>query len=191
MPDKDQSNTNTKSIEQYSLWKILLIWALATVPMGLLAWVIYPTLVPRIKMESSIFLWILMIIGLMWQVALSFIILYREHGTLRPSAIRYRTWRQQPRDPKTVQPRAILWLWLIPSLVLAVVLALFVAPAIKRIWTSIIPFFAEPSGYSLQKLAEQPEKWVGAWYLVGLMLVHIVGNYLIWRGVFVPQYITA
>ncbi len=192
MPDKDKSNTNIKSVEQYSLCKILLIWALATVPMGLLAWVIYPALAPRMKMESGIVLWILMLIGLMWQVALSLIILYREHGTLRLSAIRYRTWRQQPRDPKTGQPRAILWLWLIPALVLSAVLALVVNSMIKKAWTSVLPFLAEPAGYNLQVLADTPEKWVGAWFLLGLMLVQIVGNYLygeefLFRSILLPK----
>ncbi len=192
MLDKNQGNTNIKSIEQYSLWKILLIWALATVPMGLLAWVIYPTLEPRMKMESGIFLWILMIIGLMWQVALSFIILYREHGTLRPSAIRYRTWRQHPRDPKTGQPRAILWLWLIPGLAVSAVLAIVVGSEIQKAWTSVIPFFSVPPGYDLQDLTNTPGKWVGAWFLIGLVLVHIVGNYLygeefLFRSILLPK----
>ena len=69
-------------------------------------------------MHPGIFLWVLMIIGLMWQVVLSFIILYRETGTLNMGAIRQRTWRQRPRDPKTGEPRGRLWLWLIPLIVL-------------------------------------------------------------------------
>ena len=39
---------------------------------------------------------------------------------------------------------------------------------------------------------DTPERWVGAWYLVGLMLIHIVGNYLLgeellFRSVLLPK----
>ena len=97
----EQGSSSTESMEQYSLLKVLGIWVLAAAPMGLLAWIVFPALAPRVNMTPGILLWILMIIGLMWQVLLSFVILYREEGTLNLSAIRYRTWRQRPRDPKT------------------------------------------------------------------------------------------
>ena len=133
-----------------------------------------------------------MIVGLLWQVVLSLVILYREHGTLRSSAIRHRTWRQQPRDPKTDQPRAILWLWLIPALVLSAVLAPVVNSVIQKVWTSVLQFFAAPPGNDLQELTNTPEKWIGAWYLVGLMLVHLVSNYLygeefLFRSILLPK----
>ncbi len=192
MKKADVANSDLESIAQYSLWQILGIWALAAVPMGLLAWVVFPAFAPRARMDPGIFLWILMIIGLMWQVVLSAVILYREHGTLRPREIRQRTWRQKPRDPKTGQPRAVLWLWLIPALVLSAVLAIVVSSVIQKAWTSVIPFFSAPPGYDLQELTNTPEKWVGAWYLVGLMLVHIVGNYLygeefLFRSILLPK----
>ena len=83
---------------QYSLLKILGIWVLAAAPMALLAWVVTPALAPRVDMHPGIFLWVLMIVGLLWQVVLSFALLYSEEGTLNLAAIRYRTWRQQPRE---------------------------------------------------------------------------------------------
>jgi len=164
--------------EQYSLAKILGIWVVTAAPMGLLAWIIFPALVSGVNMEPGIFLWILMIIGMMWQVVLSLAILYREEGTLNLPAIRRRTWRQQPRDPKTGQPRGRLWLWLIPVIILEFVLAMGIGPVIDGAWTSILPFFAEPPGFSLEALADTPEKWIGAWYLLGLWLLQMVGNYL-------------
>ncbi len=86
---------------QYSLAQILGVWLLAAAPMGLLAWVVFPALVNRVSMHPGLLLWALMIAGLMWQVALALIILYRETGTLSLPAIRHRTWRQQTRDPRT------------------------------------------------------------------------------------------
>ena len=88
-----KNSITTQSNSQYSLAQILGIWAAAAVPMGLLAWVVFPALAPRVNLHPGIFLWVLMIIGLMWQVVLSFAILYREESTLNLSAIRYRTWR--------------------------------------------------------------------------------------------------
>ena len=184
---------SNESNSQYSLAQILGIWAAAAVPMGLLAWVVLPALVPSVNMEPGIFLWVLMIIGLLWQVVLSLVILYREEGTLNLSAIRHRTWRQQPRDPNTGKVNKRLWWWLIPMF--AVQLAIQfggVAMAIDRVWTLIFPFLAEPPGFSMQALFETPERWVGAWYLVGLMLLQIVGNYLwgeefLFRSVLLPK----
>lgn len=84
MNKAEMDSANQKTLAQYSFWQILGIWALATVPMGLLAWVVFPAFASKVRMEPGIFLWILMIVGLMWQVLLSLVILYREHGSLRP-----------------------------------------------------------------------------------------------------------
>ena len=192
MNKAEMDSANQKTLAQYSFWQILGIWALATVPMGLLAWVVFLAFASKVRMEPGIFLWILMIVGLMWQVLLSLVILYREHGSLRPSLVRHRTWRQRPRSPKTGQPRAILWLWLIPALILAAALTFVVGGMIQRAWTSALPFLAAPPGYEMQELTKTPEKWIGAWYLVGLMLIHIVGNYLygeeyLFRSILLPK----
>ena len=186
------NTTSTQTNGQYSLAKILGLWVAVAAPMGLLAWVVFPALKDRVSMHPGILLWILMIIGLMWEVILSLVILYRETGTLKLGAIRHRTWRQQPRDPKTGQPRAKLWLWLIPIIVLAGVFEFTASPALRRFWTSIFPFFAEPPGYSLEALMDTPEQWVGAWYLLVLWAFQFVGNYLLgeeflWRSVLLPK----
>jgi hypothetical protein len=86
----------------------------------------------------------------------------------------------------------ILWLWLIPALLLGGVLALVVGGLIQRLWISAFPFFAPPPGYELQELTTTPDRWVGAWYLIGLMLIHIVGNYLygeefLFRSILLPK----
>jgi len=60
------------------------------------------------------------------------------------------------------------------------------------VWTSIFPFFAEPSGLSLEALAETPAQYVGAWSLVVLQLLLLVGNYwlgeeFLFRSVLLPK----
>ncbi len=177
---------------QYSLAKILGIWVAVAAPMGLLAWIVFPALKDNVSMHPGIFLWVLMIAGLMWQVILSLAILYRETGRLNLGTIRHRTWRQRPRDPKTGQPSSRLWLWLIPVILLAAVLEFAVSPPLDGAWTSIFPFFAEPPGYSLESLMDTPEQWVGAWYLLVLWAFQFVGNYLLgeeflFRSVLLPR----
>ena len=186
------NSTSTQSNNQYSLAKILGIWIAASAPMGILAWIVFPAFKDSVSMHPGIFLWVLMIIGLMWQVVLSFIILYRETGTLKLGAIRQRTWRQRPRDPKTGEPRGRLWLWLIPLIVLTAAIEFVVSQPLDGVWTSIFPFFAEPLGYSIEALMDSPEQWVGAWYLLLLWAFQSVGNYLLgeeflFRSVLLPK----
>jgi len=186
------NTTSTQSEYQYSLAKILVLWVAVAAPMGLLAWVVFPLIKDRVNIHPGIFLWILMIVGLMWQVFLSLVILYRETGTLNLGTIRYRTWRQQPRDFKTGQPRGILWLWLIPVILLAAAFEFTVSPVLTKLWTSFLPFFAEAPGRSLKSLMDVPEQWVGAWYLLFLWAFQFVGNYLLgeeffWRSVMLPK----
>ena len=38
--------TQAERIDQYTLWQILGIWALVTLPMALLAWVVAPAIIP-------------------------------------------------------------------------------------------------------------------------------------------------
>src|SRR5512143_2723596 len=96
---------------QYSLWQILGIWALVALPMALLAWVVTPAIIPYIPLHPSITYWLLMIAGMGWQFIVALVIIYRELGTLRWSAIRQRTCLQTPRDPKTDQPNPKLYWW--------------------------------------------------------------------------------
>jgi hypothetical protein len=145
--------------DQYNLAQILGIWALAAAPMALLTWVVFPALKDVVDVpHPTILLWILILIGVLWQVVLSLFILYREEGTLNLTRIRQRTWRQQPRDPKTGQPRGILWLWILPALVLAAVRAFALQAPLNKLWIRLLPFLAAPAGYDLQALFETPER---------------------------------
>ena len=48
MPDGSQAVSTTETGNQYSLARILSIWALAAVPMGLLSWIVFPALSPDV-----------------------------------------------------------------------------------------------------------------------------------------------
>jgi len=177
---------------QYTLWQVLGLWVAVSVPMGIMAWIVFPALKDKVSLHPGIFLWVLMIIALMWEVFLSLAILYRETGTLNLGVIRQRTWRQNPRDPETGQVCGRLWLWLIPIIILTAAIEFVVSPRLTNTWTTIFPLFAEPPGYSLEALMDAPGQWVGAWYLLVLWVFQFVGNYLLgeeffWRSVLLPK----
>ena len=111
------STTSTQPNDQYSLAKILGIWAAAALPMAILTWVIYPALAPDLEtnpLGAGVTRMNLITVGLIWQFVLSMIIVRREEGDLRWATIKRRLRLNTTRDPKTGQTRGRLWLWFVP-----------------------------------------------------------------------------
>ncbi len=189
------TSTTPQSESQYSLAKILGVWAAVTIPMGLLGWVIGPALEPYIDLAPGFVRIMALTVGLIWMFILSMIIVYREEGNIRWSTIRNRLWLSKPTNPKTGVPRARLWLWLIPLAILIVVWDLGGRPVIIDLWNSIIPFLAEQAKYNLGELFASPESkasYVGAWWVLGLFFVMVVfntvlGEEFLFRGVLLPK----
>src|SRR5688572_5166987 len=114
----------TEMGEQYSLGRILGIWALAAVPMGILGWVIFPALSPDFNSDplgAGVTRVVLISIGLIWLFVLSMVIVRQEEGDLRWATIKRRLRLNTPRDPTTGETRRKLWLWVIPFLIAIVV----------------------------------------------------------------------
>lgn len=183
---------------QYSLVKILLIWALASVPMAVLGWIIAPMLAPDMQTDplGAISIRIgLLTLGLIWQFILSLIVVFQEEGNIYWQTIRRHLWLNKPQDPKTGNPRAILLLWVIPFLLLTALLDAGLAPTIVKFWVSIFPFFAEPKGFSLTAALASPEvkaQFVGAWWILGLFVVSalfntVLGEEFLFRGILLPK----
>ena len=85
-PQAIQASMNrvqAEQLDQYTLWQILGIWALVTLPMVLLAWVVAPAIIPYSPLHPGITFWLLMIAGMGWEFVVSLVIIYRELGTLR------------------------------------------------------------------------------------------------------------
>src|SRR3712207_8681109 len=79
--------------EQYSLAKILGIWALAAAPMGILSWIVFPLLALDFDTDPLAFgvtLFVLIALGLVWLFVLSMIIVRREEGDLRWATVKRR-----------------------------------------------------------------------------------------------------
>jgi len=194
------TNVSQKAVgteEQYSLAKILGLWVAAAAPMGIFAYVVYPALVPDFKSDpiGAAFIFVpLLIVGLIWQLVLSMIIVYREEGDLRWETIRRRLRLNTPLDPKTGEPRRKLWLWLIPFMLLFFPFQFIIGGLLVGLWTSVFPFFATPDRLNIEALLMGPEtsaQLAGNWAFFGLFLVmavfNIAGEEFLFRGVLLPK----
>jgi membrane protease YdiL (CAAX protease family) len=187
VPDQETS--------QYTLSQIVGIWLAAGAPMWILGWLVYPALSQNLTpVDAGLLRMKLLTAGLIWQFVLSMLVLYREEGNLRFSTIRRRFWLNGPISPKTGQRENRLWWLLIPFLLLNIVQELGLAPFLNDLWISLVPFLAEPDGYSPAILfaPEVRVLWIGAWNLLFLQAVlslfnTFLGEEFLFRGVLLPK----
>jgi membrane protease YdiL (CAAX protease family) len=193
-----QADIGVDKAEQYSLAKILGIWALAAIPMGILSWIVFPALSPDASSDplgAGVTRIVLLAFGLIWLFVLSMIIIRQEEGDLRWVTVKRRLRLNPPRDPKTGETHGRLWLWVIPFLTAIIVWELALTSHVDGLWVSIFPFFAEPPGYSMAAVFESQEilaGLVGAWWFLALFVVQaifntILGEEFLFRGVLLPK----
>jgi uncharacterized protein len=65
--NKPQELSMSYERDQYTLWQILGIWALVSLPMALLIWVLLPAIIPYLPLHPGILYWLLIIVGMAWQ----------------------------------------------------------------------------------------------------------------------------
>lgn len=180
-----QESTSNKN--QYTLWQILGIWAGAALPMGLIYWVIVPLLISRGNTYPFTFL-LLINIGLVWECILAYIILRREVKPFTWQGVKDRLWLYTPSNPKTGAGSKWLFLWTIPFIVLSTV-GFANVDWLNGLFVKAFPFL-EPRPYAVIQNAAEPA--VGQWWLLGLVAVQVVFNYLlgeelIFRGILLPR----
>jgi membrane protease YdiL (CAAX protease family) len=188
------TRSDISAIPQYRLGKILLIWAAAAIPMGVLGWLVAPVLARDAQAPGLVRL-AAITAGLIWQSVLVLILLYHETGTLRWSTFSERLWLNTPRSPQTGEPRRRLWWWLVPLILVTALFQMQFAPILERIWVSLFPFMAEPQGYSLAGALATPEaraQLVGAWgmlalYVLSALFNTFLGEELLFRGLLLPR----
>jgi membrane protease YdiL (CAAX protease family) len=181
-------------IPQYRLGKILLVWSSAAIPMAILGWIVAPAL--AFGSDDQIFARLAVLtVGLVWQFVLVAFLIYGEVRTLRWSVIKGRLWLNAPRSPDTGETRGRLWWWLIPVVALTALFDLQLKGIVDRLWLSLFPFLAEPSGWALGSALATPEarsQLVGAWGTWALFIINavfntILGEELLFRGVLLPR----
>lgn len=180
MPESDNT--------QYSLSKILKIWILSALSMAILAFVITPALIPLIKLPPLIIYWLAINLGLIWQFALSIIVLKKDGYVISWSTIRNRLWFQRPRDPKTGKANNWLFLWVIPFVLLNLIVSSGIGfPDLDRFAGPLIKNIPQ---YDLSQLASSELK--GEWWILGVFILTMVFNYFLgeeflYRGILLPK----
>jgi uncharacterized protein len=195
---KTKSSAAGQAMGQYSLGRILGIWVLAVVPMGILSWIVFPAVSPDSESDplgAGVTRIALLTVGLIWLFILSLIIVRQEEGNLHWATVKRRLRLNAPRDRKSGETCGRLWLWLIPLLITITVYELALKAYADDLWVSIFPFFAEPAGYSMAAVLQSEailHRLAGAWWFLGLYVVNalfntILGEEFLFRGILLPK----
>ena len=170
--------------EQYSLAKILGIWAAAALPMAALAWIVAPLVAARLDgpVPMARVLLVCLTVGLIWQFVLVVLLIYWEQGSLRWSILKDALWLHSPRSPRTGRVGGRLWLVLVPATLL--------------FWAEeFIPSFPPVAGHDFGSFlgshagqAFMSGNW--GWYALEAVLVvfnTVLGEELLFRGLLLPR----
>lgn len=178
-----------KDVDQYSLKKILIIWGLSAMPMGVLAFIITPEVVAITNWPSIIVYWLAVIVGLIWQFILSLVVLKNDGNELNWQTVVTRMKYQKPVNPKTGKSNYRLLLWTIPFIILSALIqsGLINLPNVDGLMTPLIHHLPK---YDLSSLATLDYK--GAWWILGLYLLTALFNYFfgeefLYRGILLPR----
>jgi membrane protease YdiL (CAAX protease family) len=189
-PGTDQGFEPGLDQPQYSLAQIIGIWAAATVPMGVILWVVMPLIAERTTVDPGLMFLPLITGGLVWQGVLAYLILRREVVPFTWANLQQRLWLNPPLRPGTGTPSwKLLW---VTFPIAVVVLVWDIADPLGFLndwWVDTLPFLEPPDYALIENLAEPA---VGQWWLLGLLVVLIMFNYLIgeeliFRGVLLPR----
>lgn len=172
------------AIRQLSMGHLLAVWAAATVPMGILSWIVAPRLATVLDGPAAFFraLVLTLTVGLAWQAVMVFWLVRREQGNLRWSVLRDALWLRSPVSPKTGRRGGRLWLILIP------LMAFFYME-------ELIPGIAAPADRDLGPFLESAfgqtffdGNWT--WFalvVLQVILVSVLGEELLFRGYLLPR----
>ncbi len=169
---------------QLTLGGILAVWAAATVPMGLLAWVVAPIVAGRLSGPGALSRALILALtaGLIWQFVLVLLLVRQEQGTLRWSVMREALWLRAPRNPRTGRRGGRLWL-VVPVLLVGVVAKEFVPKLPHPENLDFHTFLGTAAGHDLL---------AGAWDWFAVLLVMalfntVLGEELLFRGYLLPR----
>jgi uncharacterized protein len=183
-PPLEQTAGATVRIPRYSPGRILAVWAAATIPMGVLAWVVAPRLASTLTGAAPLVrsLLALLTLGLVWQFILVAILVRREQGTFRWSVVKEALWLRRPTSPRSGRVGGRVWLLTIPLMLL------FAAEP-------LIPTLSHPANRDLGMFLSSDAgqgfmsgNW--AWFGVAIVLMifnTVLGEELLFRGFLLPR----
>jgi len=178
--------------EQYSLLKIITIWAVVAIPMPILAFWGAPALAAGLEINPLLMVWFVLIGGMIWQFILSVFLLYVELNEFTWVAICERIWLKKPSDPRSGKNSYKYFWWLIPAFAFYAVIELTpIVDIIGRLILIPFPTLAELPDLNLADLGKTNE-FVGAWWLIPVAVVSCIFNYLLgeellFRGILLPK----
>lgn len=183
-PITANSGAHAASIPQYSIARVLGVWATAAFPMGLAAWLLAPALAGMWPDDAGFAqaLLISLTLGLIWQAVVVVASIYREQGTLRWPVIREALWLPAPYDPRRKQRSLRVWWMLIPAGVMVVA-------------TEAIPKLPIPASHNLSLFVQSDAGrafFHGNWVWFSLVVVMsifntVLGEELLFRGLLLPR----
>jgi membrane protease YdiL (CAAX protease family) len=170
-------------IRQLSARQVLAVWAAATVPMAVAAWVIAPRLATTLGDQGlGKALILTLTAGLIWQFVLTAVLVAGEQHTLRWSVVRDALWLRAPQSPTTGRRGGKLWFVIVP---------LTVGFAAKE----LLPGLPHPGNRDLGTVLNSPggQAWFqGAWgwFAIALLMFlfnTVLGEELLFRGYLLPR----
>ena len=169
---------------QYSLREILAVWALAAVPMGLLAWVVAPLLATALDGPAA---WPRALLaaltaGLVWQGVLVLVLVWREARSLRWSTVADLLWLHRPRSPRTGRAGGRVWWVLVPATVVV---------GLEQLLPSLPAIGGRDLG-ALLRSTEGQAFFAGNWTWFAVIVVMavfntVLGEELLFRGLLLPR----
>jgi uncharacterized protein len=174
-----------RQTEQYSLAKIVGIWAAAALPMAALAWVVAPLVAGRLDGPLALprALLALLTVGLIWQFVLVLLLVHRERCSLRWSVLRFALWLHSPRSPTTGRVGGRLWLVLVPALLIFTAEGFIPHPFPPATGHDFAAFVGSEAGAAFMS-----GNWVWFAIIVVLSVFNtILGEELLFRGLLLPR----
>jgi len=171
------------AVRQYSLGKIVGVWAAAAVPMGVLAWIVAPWLRDQLGGDDPFAQALLICItaGLIWQFVLVLILTRRELGGLEWPRVREALWLRAPRDPRTGRVGGRVWWWVLPFVVVF---------ALEEFLSIPGPSVRDFSDFLDSDRGEAFFTGAWGWFAVVVVLAvfnTVLGEELLFRGVLLPR----
>lgn len=183
--------TGPPQVPQYGRAAILALWSAATIPMGLLTWVIAPAIErPAFNVAWFKVLVALSTVGLAWQFVLTVLVLIWEQRSFDLTAWRRALWLQRPRRPEPSTTREVArrrYWWVLVPMIVAFTLE------------SAIPELPSPAS---RDFASYLDSNIGrsflhgnvTWFVVIVALCvfnTVIGEELWFRGVLLPRMASA
>jgi membrane protease YdiL (CAAX protease family) len=183
-PRPTSTEIDPKPLPQYSLGKIMGVWAGAALPMAAMAWVVAPMIAGAFADPTA---WpkalaLSLTAGLIWQFVLVLLLVHREQGTLRWSVLKDALWLRAPMSRRTGRRGGRLWLLAIPLVILVYA-------------REEVPKLAAPVGRDLGDFLQSTigqEFFSGNWPWFAVIVVMgifntALGEELLFRGLLLPR----